>query len=71
MQEKGKKFLPCDRDCSLSVETLARFTKARRWYDFLECPSGTARSTPFLCKQSAKAMSKGKIISTHRPKEKK
>ena len=22
--------MPCDRDCSLSVETLARFTKARR-----------------------------------------
>lgn len=47
MQEKRQKFLPCDRDCSLSVETLARFTKARRWNDFLECPQGNARSTAF------------------------
>ncbi len=48
MQEKRQKILPCDRDCSLSVETLARFTKARRWNDFLECPSGTARSKAFV-----------------------
>ena len=27
------------------AETLAPFTIARRWNDFLECPQGTARST--------------------------
>ena len=29
------------------AETMAPFTIARRWNDFLECPQGTARSTAF------------------------
>ena len=38
MQEKRQKFLPCDRDRSRMAETVAPFTIARRWNDFLECP---------------------------------
>ena len=40
-----QKFLPCDRDRCRMAETVASFTIARRWNDFLECPQGTARST--------------------------
>ena len=65
MQEKGKKILPCDRDCSLSVETLARFTKARRWNDFLECPLGTARSTAFARAKSLQRIALKILVSNH------
>ena len=37
--------MPCDRDRCRMAETVAPFTIARRWNDFLECPQGTARST--------------------------
>lgn len=65
MQEKGKKFLPCDRDCSLSVETLARFTKARRWNDFLECPYGTAQSTAFARAKSFQRIAQKIMVSNY------
>ena len=33
-----QKFLPCDRDRCRMAETVAPFTIARRWNDFIECP---------------------------------
>ena len=65
--------MPCDRDCSLSVETSDRFTKARRWNDFLECPQGTARSTAFARAKSFQRIaqkilvSKQKIVVSNHP----
>ena len=59
--------MPCDRDCSLSVETSARFTKARRWNDFLECPQGTAQSTALARAKSFNASPKSIEINQITP----
>ena len=40
------------------AETVAPFTIARRWNDFLECPQGTARSTAFARAKSFNASPK-------------
>lgn len=40
------------------AETVAPFTIARRWNDFLECPQGTARSTGFARAKSFNASPK-------------
>ena len=64
MQEKGKKILPCDRDRCRMAETMAPFTIARLWNDFLECPQGTARSTAFARAKSFNASPKRKWYHT-------
>ena len=40
------------------AETVAPFTIARRWNDFLECPQGTARSTALARAKSFNASPK-------------
>ena len=65
MQEKRQKFLPCDRDRSRMAETVAPFTIARRWNDFLECPQGTARSTAFARAKSFHRIAQKILVSNH------
>ena len=45
------------------AETLAPFTIARRWNDFLECPSVTARSTAFARAKSLQRIAQKKLVS--------
>ena len=67
MQGKRQKFLPCDRDRSRMAETLAPFTIARRCNDFLECPSGTARSTAIARAKSFQRIAQ-KILVSNNPR---
>lgn len=55
-----QKFLPCDRDCSLSVEALSWFTQspAVEWFSRM-----SVRNCP------EHSVCEGKIIPTHRPKD--
>ena len=56
-------FLPCDRDRCRMAETVAPFTIARRWNDFLECPKGTACSTAFARAKSFQRIAQKKKIT--------
>ena len=45
------------------AETVALFTIARRWNDFLECPQGTARSTAFARAKSFHRIAQKILVS--------
>ena len=59
--------MPCDRDRSRMAETVAPFTIARRWNDFLECPQGTAQSTALARAKSFNASPKSIEINQITP----
>ena len=60
VQIKSEKLTPFGM-----AETVAPFTIARRCNDFLECPSGTARSTAFARAKSFQRIAQKILVSNH------